>query len=373
MGMADLDLSGAVLTVDLDAVVANWQTVSTHYTGGEVAGVVKADAYGTGAHKVAPALHAAGCKTFFVAHADEGVKLRPYLGNAEIHILNGCPQGCEEAFVEHRLIPVLNGLGDIERWNAFCKTKDTRLAADIHADSGMARLGLPKTEIDILADEPDRITAIDVRNLMSHLACADEPKHAKNAEQLAAFRAARKKLPFGKASLCNSAGVFLGQDYHYDLARPGIALYGGTPTDNMPVHMAQVVRLQGKILQVREIDTPESVGYGASFRAAGITRIATLAVGYADGYLRSLSNSGHATLGGVRIPLVGRVSMDLITFDVTNVPEDQAHPGALVDLIGGDVALADVAASGGTIDYEILTSLGARYHRIYTGKTADRA
>jgi alanine racemase len=237
----------------------------------------------------------------------------------------------------------------------------------------MSRLGLPEDELETLASEPERLDGIELALVMSHLACADEPGHPLNAEQLARFSAARARLPTAMASFANSSGIFLGAEYHFDLGRPGVALYGINPTPGRPNPMRQVVRLQGKILQVREIDAPRTVGYGATHRAAGPTRVATVAVGYADGYLRSLSNRGSAWLGNQRVPVVGRVSMDLITLDVTGASPDSAHPGAFVDLIGPELSadpeltVDDVAAAAGTIGYEILTALGQRYHRIYQG------
>ncbi len=241
------------------------------------------------------------------------------------------------------------------------------LPAAIHIDTGMNRLGLPAPEADVLATEPDRLIGIDVRLVMSHLACADEPDHPLNSEQLTAFTAARTQLPTAPASLANSSGIFLGTPYHFDLVRPGAALYGVNPTPGRTNPMRQVIRLQGKILQVREIDAPRTVGYGATHRAAGSTRVATVAVGYADGFLRSLSNRGSARIGGQQVSLIGRVSMDLSTFDVTRVPREAAHPGALIDLIGADLSIDDVADAAGTIGYEILTALGHRYHRVYSG------
>lgn len=359
--------AGAVLTVDLAAVVGNWRRLRARLGHTECAAVVKADAYGLGAARVAPALAAAGCRVFFVAHVDEGIALRALLPDAEIHVLNGIVQGGRRVFAAHRLIPVLNSLGNIEAWGAFCTARGQRLPADVHVDTGMRRLGLPPAELDVLAAEPGWLAAFPVAYLMSHLACADEPDHPLNALQFDGLRAALGRLPAAPVSFANSSGIFLGADYHYDLARPGIALYGGNPTPGSPNPMAQVVRLQGKILQVRDVDTPQTVGYGATHRFAGPGRVATVAVGYADGFLRSAGNSGYGYFGTRKAPIVGRVSMDLITLDVTAVPETEARPGALVDLIGPHNPIDAVAETAGTISYEILTSLGARYHRVYTG------
>ena len=363
---------GAILTIDLEAICNNYRRLSQELGGCECAAVVKADAYGLGMARVGPALARAGARTFFTAQLQEAVALRESLAateearaEARIFVLNGLSAGPLEDFRAHDLHPVLNSLGEIDAWSAAARSLDRAQPAAVHVDTGMSRLGLPPEEFDSLAADPGRLDGIDLRFLMSHLACADTPAHPLNARQLAAFEAARARLPGTPASLCNSAGIFLGSDYHYQLARPGVALYGVNPIPGKPNPMAQVVRLQGKILQLREIDAPRSVGYGATHRVAGPTRIATVAVGYADGYLRSLSNRAWAWIGDQRIPVVGRVSMDLITLDVSAASRDAARPGALVDLIGPKFGLDQLAEAAGTIGYEILTALGQRYHRVY--------
>jgi alanine racemase len=361
-------LAGAVLTVDLAALAANYRLIRGRLGTAEAAAVVKADAYGLGIAAVAPALRAAGCETFCVAHVAEGVRLREVLGpGPAIVVLNGLLPGAEDAYGEHALIPALGALAEIAAWRAFCKRSDNRLPSWLHVDTGMLRLGLPPDELQTLSDEPGLLDGLDVAVVMSHLACADEPEHAKNHEQLAAFVDARRRLPMGRASFANSSGVFLGSDFHFDIARPGVALYGVGPQPGVPNPMAEVVRLQAKILQVRRVDTPQTVGYGATHRIEGPGRIATVPAGYADGYLRSLSNRGTGYIGDAPVPVVGCVSMDLITLDVSGVPENLATVGATVELIGPHNPVDRVAADAGTIGYEILTSLGARYHRVYVG------
>ncbi len=351
----------AILEVDLAALVANYEILKQRAAPAECAAVVKADAYGLGADRVAPVLAAAGCETFFVAHLMEGIALRRVLGGeASIYVLNGILPGTEGDFAAHDLRPVLNTLAQLD----ICPG-----AAALHLDTGMNRLGLSPDDAAALAAAPGRFENIDLRLIVSHLACADEAGHEMNEQQRQLFDRLRVKLPAKPASLANSSGIFLGPGYHHDLVRPGIALYGGNPTPGTANPMAQVVRLTGRIIQVREIDTPQSVGYGATHRATGPRRIATVPVGYADGYLRSLSGQGMGRLAGISVPIVGRVSMDLITLDVTEVPEEAAQAGALVDLIGGGGDTIDeVAARAGTIGYEILTSLGRRYHRRYVGQ-----
>jgi alanine racemase len=231
----------------------------------------------------------------------------------------------------------------------------------------MTRLALDATAIEALAADPHPLHGLDLRCIMSHLAVAEERANPMNARQLATFNRVRGRLPKAPASIANSSAIFLGPEYGLDLARPGAALYGIAPIVNEPNPMAQVIELRGRILQVQEIDSPRTVGYGATHRAAAPSRLATVAVGYADGYLRSLSNRGSAFLGGVRVPVVGRVSMDLITLDVTDAPHDNARPGNHVELIGPHHTVDDLSHEAGTIGYEILTSLGRRYHRIYLG------
>ena len=360
--------AGAILTIDLDAVADNYRHLCAELGAAACAAVVKADAYGLGMARVAPALARAGARTFFVAQLEEATALRAMFPvEVEIYVLNGLGAGPVAEFQAGRVHPVLNSLGEIDAWAAAARAAGRALPAAVHIDTGISRLGLPDDELEALAADRGRLAGIDLRYLVSHLACADRPEHPLNAEQLRRFRAARARLPDAPASLANSSGIFLGADYHLDLARPGVALYGVNPTPGQPNPMRQVVRLQGKILQVREIDASRTVGYGATHRAAGPTRIATVAVGYADGYLRSLSNRGSAWLGDRRVPVVGRVSMDLITLDVTGASAEAARPGAFVDLIGADLSTDEVAEAAGTIGYEILTSLGRRYHRVYRG------
>lgn len=370
--MTSLETCGGILTVDLDALAANWRSLRHRLAPGCLCGaVVKADAYGTGAAEAAPVLVRAGCGHLFVATLDEGAAVRAVLGHqgldAAIHVFNGlCPNSAPD-MARARLTPVLNSLAEIAEWSAFCRARGERLPADVHLDTGMSRLGLPADELRRLGSDPSLLDGITLGHVISHLTSSEETGNPANAAQLAAFRHARALLPAAKASFANSSGIFLGPEYHFDLARPGAALYGVNPAPGQPNPMAQVVRLQGKILQVRQIDTPRTVGYGATHAVTGPTRIATLGVGYADGYLRSGGNKACGYIGDVRAPVVGRISMDLTTVDVSGVPEPLAQPGMLVDLIGPNNPVDDLAGACGTIGYEVLTSLGRRYHRIYAG------
>jgi alanine racemase len=369
MPMVANDPVNAVLTIDVDAIVDNWRSLRARAAPARCAAVVKANAYGLGASKVVPALVAAGCRDFFVATIDEGVALRQWVGEARIAILGAPVQTAPAVFSEHDLTPVLNSLGDIEAWARHCEATEQPHPAMIHIDSGMSRLGLPPDEIAALVADPTALKAFSVTAILSHLACADDPSNSMNDHQLSAFRVVLADLPPAPASLANSGGIFLGPDFRFDLVRPGIALYGGASSIKSPNPMKQVIHLQGRILQIRQIDSPQTVGYGAIYRAPQQRRIATVGVGYADGYLRALSNRSWCSIAGRRAPLVGRVSMDLITFDVSNVPETLAPPGTMVDLIGPDYRLDEIADDAGTIGYEILTALGTRYRRVYAPLT----
>lgn len=360
------DHATTTLTIDLDALAANYRLLAARAAPARCAAVVKADGYGLGVAQVARALATAGCSTFFVAHLDEGIALRMILEDedAEILVFNGLMPGSESAYRVYRLFPVLNDLGQIERWRRYCRQHGTHPAA-LHLDTGMSRLGLPPQETATLIAEPDRLSDLDLCCILSHLACADTPSHPLNREQQSDFAAAVKQLPETTASLAASSGIFLGPDWHFDMVRPGVSLYGVAPVPGEANPMSPVVTLEGTILQVREVDAPQTVGYGATHRFSGPARVATVAAGYADGYLRSISSRGVAYLGDTAVPVVGRVSMDLITLDVSAAPN--ARPGDSVELIGPHHDVDALAAEAGTIGYEILTSLGRRYRRHYTG------
>ena len=361
----------AVLTIDLDAVRANYGTLRDRLGGIECAAVVKADGYGLGAAKVGPALAAAGARWFFVAHPDEAIALRRALPSPiRIAVLNGLWAGIAAEFVEHDLLPVLNDAGQIDLWRAHGAAVGRRLPAIVHLDTGMARLGLAPAEQEALEADPGRVAGIDPVLVMSHLACADEVGHPLNPAQLERFRRGRRLFPGVPASLAASSGIFLGPAYHFELGRPGVALYGVNPTPDQPNPMRPVVRLEARILQVRQIDRGTSVGYGAAHRASRVTKVATVPIGYADGFVRSSSGRGHFLLNGEPAPILGRVSMDLITLDVTDFAEADAHPGTPVVAIGDERTLDAVAADAGTIGYEFLTGLGQRYHRTYRGEAA---
>jgi len=367
---ARADYGSSLLTIDLDAIAANYRLLAGRARPAVAAAAIKADAYGLGVTQVSRILWAAGCRDFFVATLDEGIELRGLLGEARITVLNGLIAGEPALFREHALMPALNDLGQVDAWRTYC-AETGAASAVLHLDTGMARLGLPPAELDMLAGDPSRLAGIEFALIMTHLACADEPDQTMSRRQRDDFAAALARLPRAPASLSASSGIFLGPDYLFDMVRPGVCLYGVNPRPGQPNPLRPVVRLQAKILQIRDVDTPQTVGYGATHRFAGPARLATLAAGYADGYLRSLSGRGTAHIGEVAVPVVGRVSMDLITVDVTRVPE--ARPGDMVDLIGPHHDIDALAEEAGTIGYEILTSLGRRYRRHYSGGDGEVA
>ncbi len=362
----------AVLTVDLSALRANWRRLNEVSGRAECAGVLKADAYGLGLAQIAQALTNEGCKTFFVATIDEGRLAREVQPGATVYVLDGLLPGAEAHYTGFDLRPVLSGLSEVREWAAYSRTRGRRLPAAIHVDTGMNRLGMPEAELQQLVGETDLLSSIDLTLVVSHLACADEPRNPLNELQRQRFNYLRSLLPPAPASLSNSGGTFLGPAFHFDLVRPGIALYGGRAHEDKPNPMRAVVRLTAKILQVKEVPPGESVGYGAIFKVQRPSRIATIAVGYADGFLRALSvATGKAGpvgyIGDYPVPIVGRVSMDFINVDVTDVPPELARRGGWVEVIGQRVTVDDHTDRAGTIGYELLSRLGPRVLRVYEG------
>jgi alanine racemase len=345
------------LTIDLLAIVENFRRITAQVKPAEVAPVVKADAYGLGAKHVAAALTAAEVKTFFVAHAEEGIELRAIAPAATIYVLHGYAAEHKGLFAEYRLAPVLSSPPQLVAWLKSGLRTDYAL----HVDSGLSRLGLSEQDLDMVEGAAAPVM------VMSHLASSDDPEHEKNAEQLARFKNVLKRFSTARVSLAASGGCFLGAEFAFDLVRPGIALYGGNPRKSGENPMKGVVTLTAPLLQVRSIDRGDTVGYGATYTASGPRRLGIAALGYADGLMRSLSNRGHGVIAGVKCPIVGRVSMDLVTLDVTHAPQAEVHAGATVEFIGKDQSVDDLARAAGTLPYEIFTRLGPRIVRHYTG------
>jgi alanine racemase len=353
-----------ILTIDLGAIVANWRLLQTKHPSGATGAVIKGDGYGLGAQEVAAALVEAGCRDFFVATPDEALSLRATIPGATLIALGGLFLGAEEDFAAHGIIPALGSLAEIEVWSGLARRLGRILPGIVHIDTGMSRLGLDARECAVLAGDHARLTGIDVRYVMSHLVSAEVPDDPLNVIQLDRFNEMRARLPASPASLVNSSGVFLGEAFGFDMARPGSALYGINPTPAALNPMRQVVTLTARVLSVRDIPAGATVGYSATWTARRPARIATIGVGYADGWLRTHSNVGAAYFDGHPVPLVGRVSMDLTTFDVTDQPS--VRPGSWLELLGPHRAVDAAARDAGTIGYEVLTALGRRFHRVYS-------
>ncbi len=355
----------ALLTVDLGALAANYRYFcDLAAPGAAVAGVIKADGYGLGMPKVLAALENQDCPFYFVATPDEALAVRA-LTKKPVAVLGGLYHGAEDSYVHHRLVPVLNSLEEIGRWQEQAQEREIPLPAIIHIDTGMNRLGLGPDEVAALHAAPDRMAGLDVLYFMSHFACADEAGHDMTAAQHDSFIQATAPFPQIKKSLANSSGACRSPDYHFDLLRPGMALYGLNPAPEQDNPMQPVVTLQTRILQVRTAAKGSTAGYGATYRFEKEAQLATVALGYADGILRSLSSSGAALYyNGTACPLVGRVSMDLVIADITAL-DPVPPPGAFMDVIGPQQDADILAAAAGTIGYEILTGLSPRYQRRY--------
>ncbi len=361
-----------VIRIDLDRLAANWRVLAALGRPAECAAVVKADAYGLGAIRCIPALATAGCGTFFVARLEEAIEVRALAPDAVIYVLDGLLPGAEHVYSRIRARPVLSSLEEVLAFAAFGRATGSRPAAALHICSGLNRLGLPETDVLTLSQEPGRLAQIDLQLIMSHLASADAGDDPRNAQQLATFQSLRSKLPVAPASLAASDGMMLGPAYYCDLTRPGYALYGGQPSGSLRTPVDPVVTVHARVLQVRDIAVGASVGYSGIWTAARPSRIATIAAGYADGIPRSGSapngcENGAVAFSGILAPVVGRVSMDLITIDVTDLEPETCQPGDWAELIGPTITLEEAGRRAGTIGYEILTRLSRRFYRMYSG------
>ncbi len=366
---APAEPDGGVLVIDLDAIAANWRSLVGKLVTVECAAVVKADGYGLGLEPVTAKLAAAGCKTFFVADIVEARRVRSEASEAAIYVLNGFSPQNASAITEIKARPVINSMTELAEWDAFVAAHNWQGGAALHVDTGMNRLGISLEEAAALAP---RIQGANhgISLLMSHMACADTPDHPLNARQILLFRELRTLYHGVPASLANSSGIFFGDSAHCDLARPGAALYGVNPIPGRANPMRNVVELTSRVLQVRNVERGETVGYGATWTAKRASRIAVVAMGYADGLLRAAgatdrSRGGAAMVGGRRCPFAGRISMDLVCIDITDIPEGTVRRGEVVTFVGEQITIDDLAAAAGTIGYEMLTSLGRACQRIY--------
>ena len=363
--------TGGTLTIDLAAIEANWRTLCREIRTAECAAVVKANGYGLGLEAVAAKLAQAGCKTFFVADLGEARRLRARAPDAAIYVLSGFLPEHGATYIDIAARPVINSTTELAEWDAFVAQQNWRGGAALHVDTGMNRLGIPPDEAAALAPRT-QTEKHGISLLMSHLACADTPDHPLNAAQIRTFTEIRSLFRGIPASLANSSGIFLGDSAHCDLARPGAALYGVNPTPGRLNPMQAVVEFCGRILQIRHVEKGATVGYGATWTAKRTSRVAVAALGYADGVPRAASGADgehHAVAGiaGRHCPFVGRISMDLICLDISDLPDGAVHRGDMATFIGEGISIDDLAAAAGTIGYEILTHLGPRCHKVYKG------
>jgi alanine racemase len=361
--------AGGVLTIDLAAIAANWKRLYGMTVPVECAAVVKADAYGCGIERVVPVLKKVGCRTFFVADIPEARRVRAAALDAVIYVLNGLMPNTAPAFADLNLRPVINSTTELAEWDTFVAANNWQGGAALHIDTGMNRLGLTPEEAVAVAPRIQS-EGHGFKLLMSHFACAETPAHPMNDRQTRLFREIRILFRGVPSSLANSAGIFLGGTAHCDLVRPGIALFGGNPIPGQKNAMRPVVELKGRITQTRQVKKGDTVGYGASWTAARPIRLAIVATGYGDGYFRSAAATkgkapANVIIAGKPCPLIGRISMDLLAVDVTDLPSGVARRGEFATLIGGDIGVDELGTACGTISYEVLTNLGKRYHRRY--------
>lgn len=363
----------SVLQVDLSAYAHNYRYLCQAAPDALCAAVLKADAYGVGAEEIATHLYQQGCRHFFVAYVDEGVRLRQCFTQGavaalgvHIYVLNGLLPGLEEAFLEFNLIPVLTDLDQVSRWSRYCQQQNRPLPAALHIDTGMVRTGLTAQDVDILSENPALHTGYDLHLILSQMVYSHHENPTYNRQQRARFDDARSRLPAAPASLAKSGPVFLGKEYHYQMIRPGIALHGIHPIPSQdPTVLRPGLTLWSRVYQVQDVPAGQSIGYNQTYTTHTTAKVATLTMGYADGYPWSLANKGYVLFGGYTAPILGRVSMDLITVDVTDIPGHLVHPGAWAQLLGGALTVEKLAQDAGTVPYEFLLGLGKRFHRFY--------
>lgn len=349
----------ARVSIDRDAIAANWRYFDKLSGRAECAAVVKADAYGLGAVAAAKALKDAGARSFFTASLEEALEVRPVIGGeCDLYVLNGPDAENAARFTEARCIPVLNSLEQIAVWRS-------RAAAAVHIDTGMNRLGLAPGDV---AQAGALLAGGDLKLIMSHLACASDVDHEMNARQRSRFLAAAAQLPQARLSLAATSGALIGAPYHLDMIRPGVGLYGSGGLDANNPELAVTVRIHAPVLQVRDVAAGETFGYGALSRATKPARTVTVGIGYADGFLRSFAGRGYGMLDGLKLPLLGRVSMDLLILDAANAPHVKA--GDWVEFLGDHARLDEVASAAGTAPYEILTTLAGGVRKSQSGQAS---
>ena len=358
--------ANSFLVIDVDAIVSNYQTLRSKLSNAHCAATLKANAYGLGVKKIAPALDKAGCPTFFVATLDEAVELRKILNSnrKSILVLNGFLAGTGRILKHYNITPVLNNFCQLETWVDYNSTSENRQKAALHLDTGMNRFGLDNKDIARLMKNPQILIKANIYMLLSHLACSDEPENVMNNRQLLEFRSLIGRLPKVTASLANSGGIYLGKNFHFDLVRPGLALYGSVP-GHLQNNLTNCISLYGRVLQLREVDKGQLVGYGGTYKLTKRSRIATIGIGYADGYQRSLSGLSTVFHHGSPLPVVGRISMDSITVDISSLPDNKLQEGNFVELLGKNFTIDQAASLAQTVPYEMITGLGRRHFRYY--------
>jgi alanine racemase len=365
--------STGILTIDLTAIQSNWLYVSARLrVGAECAAAVKANAYGVGAVEVTEALYAVGCRYFYVVTLHEAVELRKALPkDAVLYVLGGVPDEMGDVFVDFNLVPVLYSRLAVEQWLSYCARGKQAFPCALKVNTGMTRLGLDASDLDLLLEASENITYLKPVLLMSHLACADEPAHPLNDQQLERFSSVVTKIkalfPNIKTSLANSSGTFLGDAYHFDMVRIGAALYGINPQAGTPNRLASVIHLKLPVLQIRTTERLESVGYGATVSVPSGARLAVVAGGYSDGLHRTLGLAPKGQIDGIELNAVGRISMDSCVFDITSIEGEPSY----IDVINNELSLDYLMSANKTLGYEVLTSLGDRYQRRYVFKDAD--
>jgi alanine racemase len=352
------------LTIDLGAIKQNYLTLAKSAQPSACGAVVKANAYGFGMTTVAPALHASGCNDFFVASLDEAIELRNTLSDSNIYIFLGTNKNEEDSLCKHNLIPILNTESQIQQWNNHAQNIKQILPAVIHIDTGMNRLGISFSDAETLSQNSDDYAHLDIKYILSHLACISELNHPLNKQQFDACKRIDELFPDTPKSYNNSGGI-LHHPNKGDLCRPGISLYGSNPVADTNTPFKNVVTLESQFIQVREVQSDATIGYGATKEIKKGTIIATVPVGYADGYIRSLSNNATAYVGEHEVKLLGRVSMDCINFDISTLPAELQKIGTKIELLGDNITVDKIATQADTISYEILTNLGNRFKRIY--------
>ncbi len=367
------DPTAGVLTIDLDALKANYRSLATRAAPAKTGANVKADAYGLGIDVVVPALADAGCENFFVATLSEAMNVRAAAPHARIFVLNGFPVAAEAIFASHALTAVLGSRDEIDAFQTALTNGHKLPSPALHIDTGMQRLGLTIEEARTFArDYSAKKFSFMLAIVMTHFVESEVQNSHVTEAQIVTFDAMRALFPNVPSSLSNSSGFFIGRDIGYDLVRPGYALYGGNPCPGRPNPMKPVVRLEVPVIQTRDVLKGTKIGYGGEYTAKRDSRLAIVSIGYADGYPRGAKTTdtkagADCLIAGRRCPIIGRMSMDLAIVDITDCPRDQVRRGTMATIFGDEMTLDEVGDKSGTIGYELLVHLGRRFRRKVIG------